>query len=104
MVTRYKGKLISKVITLVLKLYSIGPLNLGIFIANNTGTNNLTIKEVLRVLRPKVTVPKVRGRCIAYIINLVAKAYLFSKDVEAFSIIVDALDESNPDEDTIRVA
>ena len=104
MVTRHEGKLISKVITPVLELYGIGPLNLDIFMADNTGTNDLAIEEVLRVLRPGVTVPEVRGRCIAHIINLVAKAYLFSKDAEAFSIIVDALDESNPDKDAMRVA
>ena len=104
MVTRYEGKLIGKVITLVLELYGIGPLNLGIFMADNAGTNDLAIEEVLRVLRPRVMVLEVRGRCIAHIINLVAKAYLFGKDVEAFSIIADVLDESNPDEDAMRVA
>ena len=104
MVTAHDGKLIGKVITPVLESYGIGPLNLGVFMADNAGSNDTAMEEILRVLGPGVTVAEVRGRCLAHVINLVAKAYLFGKDAEAFSIIADALDESNPDEDAMRTA
>ena len=104
MVTKHDGKLIGQVIIPVLESYGIGPRNLGIFMADNAGSNDTAMEEILRVLRPGVTVPEVRGRCLAHVVNLVAKAYLFGKDAEAFSIIADALDESNPDEDAMRVA
>ena len=103
-VTRHCGVFIGNAILPILHEYSIGPLKLGVFIADNASTNDVAIGEILRVLRPEVTVNEVRGRCLAHIINLTAKAYLFGKDAAAFKAIAANLNESNPDIDTIRTA
>ena len=56
----------------------------------------------MRVLRPRVTIVEVCSRYLTYIINLVVKAYLFSKDTKIFSIIIDTLNKSNSNKDVIR--
>jgi hypothetical protein len=52
--------------------------NLGFFIADNAGPNNTAIRAILRDLDP--------DGCLTHIINLVAKAFLFGKDVESLEI------------------
>jgi hypothetical protein len=70
----------------LLRLYYLCS-NLGFFIADNAGPNDTAIWAILRDLDPDIKDPdKRRVRCFAYIINLVAKAFLIGKDVESLEI------------------
>ena len=37
-----------------------------------------------------------RSRCLGYIINLAAKAFIFGKNVDAFEAVVESVNESTP--------
>jgi hypothetical protein len=70
----------------VLKLFELAP-NLGFFVINNAGSNNIIIRAILRDLNPNIKDPDSRRvKCFAHIINLIIKAFLFSKDVESLEI------------------
>jgi hypothetical protein len=61
--------------------------NLGFFVADNAGPNDTAIRVILRDLNPDIKDPDSRRvRYFAYIINLVAKAFLFGKDVKSLEI------------------
>jgi hypothetical protein len=61
--------------------------NLGFFIADNAGPNDTAIRGILRELDPDIKDPDGRRvRRFAHTINLVAKAFLFGKDVESLEI------------------
>jgi hypothetical protein len=58
---------------------------LGFFIADNAGNNDTCIRAICQLLDIKN--PKTRRvRCLGHIINLAAKAFLFSEDVDAFKL------------------
>jgi hypothetical protein len=58
---------------------------LGFFIADNASVNDVAIRLILAHLRPDLKNPDSRRvRCLGHIINLVAKAFLFGKDADAF--------------------
>ena len=58
---------------------------LGFFIADNATTNNTAVRAILAYLLLKLDNPDSRHiRCLEYIINLAAKAFLFRKDADAF--------------------
>jgi hypothetical protein len=60
-------------------------LKLGYFIINNDGRNDIYIRVILRKYRPNIKDPDSRRvRYLDYIINLAAKAFLFSKNADAF--------------------
>jgi hypothetical protein len=67
-------------------LIEIGILpKLGYFIANNNSRNNTYIWAILRKHQPDIKDPDNRRvRCLGYIINLAAKAFLFGKNIDAF--------------------
>ena len=84
----------AKVILAILKKYSI--LNkLGVWVADNADSNDTTIKVMMKEIDPSVKdISPYRSRCLRYIINLAAKAFLFSNDVEAFEAIAELVDDS----------
>ena len=58
---------------------------LGFFIADNAPVNDVAIRLILIHLRPDLKNPDSRRiRCLGHIINLVAKAFLFRKNADAF--------------------
>jgi hypothetical protein len=58
---------------------------LGYFITDNATTNDLTIEIILQRLRPNITyLGERRVRYLGHIINLAAKAFLFSNNKESF--------------------
>jgi hypothetical protein len=82
----YSGENITEAILPVLKSFELAP-NLGFFVADNARPNDTVIRAILRDLNPDIKDPDSRRvRYFAYIINLVAKAFLFSKDVESLEI------------------
>jgi hypothetical protein len=80
----YTGENIAKAVTPVLIKMGI-LLKLGYFIADNDGRNDICIRAILRKYRPNIKDPDSRKvRCLGYIINLAAKAFLFGKNADAF--------------------
>jgi hypothetical protein len=58
---------------------------LGFFINDNAITNNTAIRAILAYLYLDLKDPNFkRVRCLNYIINLAARAFLFKKDAKAF--------------------
>jgi hypothetical protein len=58
---------------------------LGYFTTDNASTNNVTIKLILKRLRPNIRQPRARRvRYLGHIINLAAKAFLFNRDKDSF--------------------
>jgi len=58
---------------------------LGFFIADNAPVNDVAIRLILTHLRPDLKTPDSRRvRYLGHIINLIAKAFLFGKDADAF--------------------
>jgi hypothetical protein len=58
---------------------------LGYFITDNATTCDVAINLILERLRPEILYRKERRvRCLGYIINLAAKAFLFGDDKECF--------------------
>jgi hypothetical protein len=70
------------VLLLALKHYSIRNNNLGHFVLNNATNNNTTLIELAKSL--DFDPLKRRLRCIGYILNLIAKQYLFGQDATLF--------------------
>ncbi len=56
--------------------------NLGFFVLDNTTNNNTTLIELSKSL--DFDLKERRLRYIGYIINLIAKQYLFSQDSKSF--------------------
>jgi hypothetical protein len=80
----HSGENIAEAIIPVLKIYNLAPY-LGYFIADNASNNDTAIHGILQALRPDIKDPNSRRvRCIAHIINLVVKAFLFGDDVDSF--------------------
>ena len=85
---------ISEAILPVLEEYKISP-NLGIFITNNADSNDTVIRVTLQVLRPDLNIEDCRSRYLGHILNLAAKAFLFSKETSAFKDAVNLVNENN---------
>ena len=80
----HTGENMAAVVIPVLKLFDLGP-RLGFFIGDNLPSNDVAIRSILDELRPDIASPDSRRvRCIAHIINLVAKAFLFNNDADSF--------------------
>jgi hypothetical protein len=68
---------------------------LGVFISDNADVNDVAIRVTLRELRPDIQDYRSRrSRCLGHIINLVAQAFIFGDDLEAFEAIITAVTES----------
>jgi hypothetical protein len=86
----YTGENIAEAVMPVLLEMGI-LLKLGYFIADNDSRNDICIRAILRKHRPDIKDPDSRRvRCLGYIINLAAKAFLFGKNADAFKDSIDA--------------
>ena len=80
----YSGENIAEAIIPIIE-EMISKERLGFFIGDNATTNNTAIRAILAHLLPELKNPDSRRiRCLSYIINLAAKAFLFGKDADAF--------------------
>jgi hypothetical protein len=86
------GEDIADVVIPVLQLYKIVD-RLGVFVADNAESNDVAIQAILHQLRPELQPKLRRSRCLGHIINLVAKAFLFGKSVEAFELATGSINE-----------
>ncbi len=70
---------------------------LGVTISDNASSNNTCVDTLYRQLRPELTQHErrfFRIRCYGHILNLIAKAFLFGADDEAFLSELEARDFS----------
>jgi hypothetical protein len=96
MMEGHSGDDIAKVILDVLKQYGLLK-KLGVWVADNAESNDTAIKAIMKEINPQITdITPYRSRCLGYIINLAAKAFLFGKDFEAFESITELVDDSTP--------
>jgi hypothetical protein len=66
--------------------------NLGYFITNNVTTNDTIIRSILQALLPDIKdLNNRRIRYFIYIINLVAKAFLFGNNIDSLELGKDLL-------------
>lgn len=99
---KHSGEQMGKIIVEILREYEIVEA-LGVFVADNAESNNTAIKHVLSVLDPSCKDPNTRrSRCIAHIINLAAKAFLFGSDTRAFEHDIEG-EEENINSDRLKV-
>jgi hAT family C-terminal dimerisation region len=91
----HTGEDIADVIIPVLKQYELVD-RLGVFVGDNASNNDTCVQAILDELDISDPVEKRRSRCLGHIINLVAEAFIFGKDTEAFTQIADSVDESTP--------
>ncbi len=73
----HSGKYTAKVILPVIDEYLLKA-NLGYFITNNPSSNDTCITEIIDLVRPDLNAQERKLRCVGHIINLVAKAFIFS--------------------------
>jgi hypothetical protein len=100
----HSGENITELMISVLQDYELSP-NIGVFVTDNVNSNNSAIKVTLSVLRPDLDARTYRSRCFGYIINLAAKAFIFSKDIAAFKDSLKFEDETAPpDSDKMKAA
>jgi hypothetical protein len=80
----YSGENIAKAIISIFK-EMINIKRLGFFTSDNVSLNNTVIRVILTYLRFNLKDPDFRYiKCLKYIINLAAKAFLFKKNADAF--------------------
>ena len=89
----HAGENIAEVVIPVLEEYKVSQ-NLGVFVTDNADSNDTAIRAILKSLRPDLNISDRRARCLGHIINLAAKAFIFSKGVTAFEASVNAAGES----------
>jgi hypothetical protein len=89
----HAGENIAEVVIPVLEEYEVSQ-NLGVFVTDNADSNDTAIRAILKSLRPDLNISDRRARCLGHIINLAAKAFIFSKGVTAFEASVNAAGES----------
>ena len=66
---------------------------MGYFQADNAGNNDTCIQAILKEISPSLTANQQHLDCYGHIINLAAKAFLFSDDPDAFKLEIDNLEK-----------
>ena len=95
MSARHTGEEIAAVIIPVLREYGITE-KLGVFVCDNVDSNDRAIHCILDDLGIDDFIENRRSRCLGHIINLVAKAFIFGRNTEAFEALASAVKESTP--------
>ena len=65
----------------------------GYFQADNAGNNDTCVESVLAQISPYSSATHRRVRCCGHIINLVARAFLFGQDPDAFELRIENLEK-----------
>ena len=91
----HSGEQIAEILIKVITEYEFAR-NLGVYIGDNADSNNTVWKATLAVLHPDCDSKASRSCCLGHIINLAAKAFIFSKNVNAFKAVVDGVNNLTP--------
>lgn len=101
----HTGEYIGEVLSQVLQDFEVSPTQLGVFIADGGSENNGAVQSVLSQFLPGLKdITGRRVRCLAHIINLAAKQFLYGKDSQVFEEEVAKLELSEFDETAVRDA
>lgn len=95
MMAAHGGEQIASHIISVIKSFGIAQ-KLGTFIADNVETNDTAWRAVLAELHPERNPEASRSRCIAHIINLAAKDFIFGKNTAAFEAATELVNDLTP--------
>jgi hypothetical protein len=104
---KHTGLFIAKVLYDVIVEYDITSSQIGVFMADNASENDTAIAAVFERLNPDLTPDDIKGRrarCLAHIINLAAKQFLYGKDSEVFEEEIAKLELDKFDADKARDA
>ena len=89
----HSGENIAEIAIPVLQEYKITA-NLGVFVTDNAESNDIAVRHILATLRPDIKDPNSRrSRYLGHIINLAAKAFLFSNNVKAFNQVINSVND-----------
>ena len=80
----HSGENIAEAVLKVIHKYGLTGNRIGWFVLDNITSNDTCVAEILKALSINDTVERRRLRCLGHIINLSAKAFLFSLDPNAF--------------------
>ena len=76
---------------------------LSYFMTDKASSNDTYIAEIIDLIRPDLNLGERRLRCIGYIINLVAKAFIFGNKSETFEADIAIAKNTNDLEATMRL-
>ena len=79
----YSGKNQAKAIIPVIDKYSLKK-KLGYFIINNASSNNICVAKIIDLIWPDLDLGERKLWCMGYIINLIAKVFIFDNKSETF--------------------
>src|SRR3954471_20698650 len=83
LIGEYSGENMALEILGIIKNFEIGS-QVGYFMADNVSSNNTCVEELIMHLGNHFNASEHQLHCFGHIVNLVVKALLFGKDVEAF--------------------
>jgi hypothetical protein len=91
----HNGENIASVISQVIQEFNLSD-KLGVFIGDNVGNIDTVVECLVGEFWPnEVGMEARRARCIAHIINLAAKAFLFGNNCEAFVTEMNDLEQDS---------
>jgi hypothetical protein len=101
----HTGEYVAKILGDLILEYEVDPSKLGVFMADNGSENDPAVYAVLSRFLPDLKdYSGRRGRCLAHIINLAAKDFLYGQNSEVFEGEVQALEVEDFDIERLRAA
>ena len=98
----HSGKTQAKAILLVFDKYLLKA-KLRYFIMNNISSNDICITKIINLIRPNSDVKERRLQCIGYIINLIAKVFIFGSKSKFFEVDIAIAESTNDQEIVIKL-
>ena len=96
----HTGEAIASVIAAIVVEYEITE-KLGVYVADNATSNDVACRVLIRVFHEGEREGSRRSRCLGYIINLAAQAFIYGRDNESFIAAVDSTEAASSDDYTI---
>lgn len=101
----HTSEYVGEVLTQVLQDFEVSPAQLGVFVADSGSENNGAVQRVLAYFLPDLKdITGRRVRCLAHIINLAAKQFLYGRDPQVFEEEVAKLELNEFDATAVREA
>ncbi|KAJ9654036.1 hypothetical protein H2198_006891 [Neophaeococcomyces mojaviensis] len=95
---KHSGEYQASTIALVIEKHDLIA-NIGLIVAENAADNGTTVKHLFARLQPTLTdTTGKQERCLAHIVNIAAKAYLYAKVGWKFEGEEEDETESHPDQ------
>ncbi len=98
----HSGKNQAKAIIPVIDEYGLKE-KLGYFMTDNASSKDTCVAEIIDLIRPDLDLGERRLRCMGYIINLIAKAFIFGNKSETFEADIAIAKNTNDLEAAMRL-